>query len=1019
MEVLNQTYFHFAPIVGRLNFLGHSLTVIIKGTFDLKPGQTATRSEEQLFPTGDEFFPDDVDMQGSCRHESDFAYFKPKADLLLSGHCHSPNGKPVPACQVKFQVGTHEKTLNVFGDRQWKRTFGARTISDPEPFTQMELKYENSFGGQGYKKNPVGKGFSKQDSEDGEKVRFLPNIEDPQNIMGSPRSRPQPAGFGPLGKMWEQRSSRMGNYKGKYLEERWPWFPQDFDWSHFNAAAPDMQVEGYLRGDETLSFENLHPDKPEYKSNLPGLRARCFVNTSNESESEEDRLNEIPLNLDTLWVDMDTEKLVLAWRGWIDVLSEDYEEIKHVFIMSEPVDKAVQTVEHCRQKFLAALVDYEKEWEMTPEEPESLDDSEQAEEVQAPETVEAPIAEPDELAEDEAKEKAREALIKKFEAQTAVILSQAGIDMDALPPEVRQKTLEKQAGIIGKLTEDDPSKIRAMEEAELETQMKDSFSQMGVDIDNPPPVSAKAKAEQARFMKALGIDPAMFNQNPQLGKLLVAMPALLPKMGVDPEDLSPVIAEAKKQQEKLFKRLGIEMEGEDEPALKDREPETVLTREIVEERAALGESFAGEDLKDLDLSDLDLQGLDFTQTSFVGASLIRTNLAGAVLLDVNLKGVDLNGASLGEANLEGADLSGTNMEKVDLTSANLTRSYSKGARLTDAKLTEANLEHADFAGSNLVGANLTGSRLANANLTQCKLQGAKMSGVDASEADMTAANLAESDISESNLSGANLTEADLQGADLTGATLTNATLSKANLGKACLKEADFTEADLSESVLNKAALNDAIFEKANLKSAVLEEVEAVDANFSEADLTSAKLSKSDFSGADFSKSILNEADFRETKLQDASVDGSVGLKVNFNKADLTRLRASEGCDFTESTFRESNGFESIWHDAVLKDADFSLSKMEGADFTKAILQSADFSAADMKHTRFMKADLKLAKLMYMNLFEGSFEKADLTEADLSASNFYGAEFLDAVLDRTKLDGANVKMTKLAGKVKKQ
>ena len=49
----------------------------------------------------------------------------------------------------------------------------------------------------------------------------------------------------------------------------------------------------------------------------------------------------------------------------------------------------------------------------------------------------------------------------------------------------------------------------------------------------------------------------------------------------------------------------------------------------------------------------------------------------------------------------------------------------------------------------------------------------------------------------------------------------------------------------------------------------------------------------------------------------------------------------------------------------------------------------------------------------------SFEKTDLTEADLSGSNFYGAEFLDAVLVRTKLDGANVKMTKLAGNSKKQ
>ncbi|UCF82173.1 MAG: DUF2169 domain-containing protein, partial [Desulfobacteraceae bacterium] len=344
MDAINLTSFHFAPIIGRLNFPGHSLTMIIKGTFDLNPESNATPAEEQLFPTGDELYPDDVDMHGSCRYESDFAYFKPKADLLLSGHCHSPNGKPVPACQVKFQVGTHEKTLNVFGDRQWKRTFGARTISDPEPFTQMELKYENSFGGQGHKKNPVGKGFSKQETEEGKKVRFLPNIENPQNMIGSPRSRPEPAGFGPLGKMWEQRSSRMGTYKGKYLEERWPWFPQDFDWGHYNAAPPDMQVEGYLQGDEALFFENLHPENPKYRTNLPALRARCFVSIPAESESEEDRFNEIQLNLDTLWVDMDNEKLVLVWRGWMEVLSEDYEEIQHIFIMSEPVDKPPQTV---------------------------------------------------------------------------------------------------------------------------------------------------------------------------------------------------------------------------------------------------------------------------------------------------------------------------------------------------------------------------------------------------------------------------------------------------------------------------------------------------------------------------------------------------------------------------------------------------------------------------------------------------------------------------------------------------
>ena len=83
MEPVNQTPFHYGPIAGRLNFPGHSLTLIVKGTFDLKPGQAATTSEEQLFLAGDEFYPDDDEMEGSTRYEADFAYFKPRADLLL------------------------------------------------------------------------------------------------------------------------------------------------------------------------------------------------------------------------------------------------------------------------------------------------------------------------------------------------------------------------------------------------------------------------------------------------------------------------------------------------------------------------------------------------------------------------------------------------------------------------------------------------------------------------------------------------------------------------------------------------------------------------------------------------------------------------------------------------------------------------------------------------------------------------------------------------------------------------
>jgi len=349
LEPINQTPFHYGPIAGRLNFPGHSLTLIVKGTFDLKPDQTATPSEEQLFLAGDEFYLDDDEMQGSPRYEADFAYFKPRADLLLVGKCHAPRGKPIPACQVTFRVGEKSRSLAVFGDRYWKRNaLGVQTITEPEPFTEMELRYENSFGGQDYKYNPVGKGHRKEETNAGKNMRLLPNVEAPDSLIDSPRSRPQPAGFGPLGRMWEQRFSRMGTYKGKWLEERWPWFPTDFDWGHFNAAPPEMQLEGYLRGDEALYFQNLHPEQARYQSRLPGLRVRCFVNTATEVETDQARFDEVSMVLDTLWIDMDAQKLVLVWRGWTEVLSEDYEEVRHVFIMSEPLEAAAQPVKQCR-----------------------------------------------------------------------------------------------------------------------------------------------------------------------------------------------------------------------------------------------------------------------------------------------------------------------------------------------------------------------------------------------------------------------------------------------------------------------------------------------------------------------------------------------------------------------------------------------------------------------------------------------------------------------------------------------
>ncbi len=835
MKVVNRTPFQFAPFAGRLTFPGATLTLIVKGTFDLANGGTATPAEEQQHVTGDLFHPDDPDMAGSCRYESDFAYFKPRADLLLAGSCHTPGGRPAQECMVTFQVGDRSRRLLVSGDRFWVGPPGLRTISDPEPFTRMELRFENSYGGNGFQANPVGKGYRSQ-------ARALPNIEDPDRLIDSPGSRSGPSGFGPLGRTWEERAAMLGTYKGRWAEERWPWFPEDFDYAHFNAAPRSMQVEGYLRGDENLHFENLHPEHARYSARLPGLRVRCFLHDRVTDQEEETRFREVPLGLDTLWADMDAEKLVLVWRGWTEVRSDDFEEVQHVFLMAESVHTPPTSIELCHELFLATLAQAQPRVEETPEPP--------AEEP-IPESGPAPSDLPAGSA----------GLRKEVEAQVDALLARAGIRLDTLPPQARETARMERNRILDAVTDADPARARAREMEAARLRMSEALARVGIDPNHLPPVSEAAAREQARLLREMGVeDVDRVFRNPTVAGFLSIMAALLPKVGIDPEDLTPLIAQAKKHRAQT-EPPGGEAEGPAEAPPEGEGPRP-WTRERVAERAARGGSFAGEDLRELDLSHLELKGIDFS------------------------------------------------------------------------------------------------------------------------------------------------------GADLSGAVLAEADLTTARLSQACLAGADLTRAKLPGAVLTGAKLANAVFVDAEMAGAVLDRVQAAGALFVAADLAGARLTDSDFPGADFSRGTLSGTDFSASNLTDAFIEGAVCADATFEEADLTRLRASEGTDFSGSSFVKSWGPESIWGKANLAGADFSFARMEGASFMGAILKNADLHAADMKRARFIKADLEGARLVEMNLFEGSMEKANLTEADLTGSNMYGVEFHGAVLSGATLTGTNLRMTTL-------
>lgn len=139
--------------------------------------------------------------------------------------------------------------------------------------------------------------------------------------------------LGPVPPGAPERQRLTGRYDDLWLRERWPWFPTDFDWGYFNAAPRDQQIDGHLRGDEALTLHHLVPGQPLLRTRLPGLRMRCVVTLC--AGEDQLRYRDVPMRLDTLWIDADAARLVLVWRGMTRILTPRMREVQRVVIVSE------------------------------------------------------------------------------------------------------------------------------------------------------------------------------------------------------------------------------------------------------------------------------------------------------------------------------------------------------------------------------------------------------------------------------------------------------------------------------------------------------------------------------------------------------------------------------------------------------------------------------------------------------------------------------------------------------------
>ncbi|WP_437569377.1 DUF2169 family type VI secretion system accessory protein [Sorangium sp. So ce542] len=934
---------------------------------------------------------------------------KTRGELLVTGRCYPPGRVARPASSVRVQLGSIDKSLYVVGDRTW----GMLGMSAPAPFTEMPVTWRNAFGGDGFAKNPLGKGY-------GDKSAALPNIESPRHLIHARGDRPAPAGLDGYDVTWPQRFSKIGTHDAAWRNECFPGFARDMDPTMFNMAPDDQQIDGFFRGDETFVVENMHPDKPRLEGALPGVASRCFVCLKTRDGVE---IREPAMKLDTVRLFPHRERGVVLFRGGVEIAEDDARDVVAVLVACEAMGAPRP----------AALYHEYLTSRLGPRNPELPDDEDDVL-MPEPEDPEAPPLPDDKLSGLASRLRRQGFLggtpdrsVRRAAAAAAGAVAagarEAGAESD---PDIEEIEAELRAMGI------DPERLDAAadedaaepawdypegEDDEESLAWSESEAEAGVDHEADPASIEPAAATTIADTDDDAEDADALRQHEELAEWAKKR---LRDQGFEPEadfsrqgpteDPEP-LDDSEEALVRLVEgkaRAAVHMHGVDVGALlaKARQHASERPSEItvsqVRERARQtleSEGVTPEKTEEL-LSGLDWRALEEGTRADDDADLDGDDdafdeapAAAHALPD------EPGGAPLPEDEGWGDEPPGDEdfklAEELDKRASFSETWGEDGPRLAHLLPASAALDgeealrlRREVEAGHKEGRSFAGCDLSGADLSHLDLE-----GIDLSGAVLESAFLTGSILRRANLTGAVLAHANLVGADLAGAKLGGA-----NLGAACLRDVkagggvDFggavlAKADLWGADLSGANLSGADLSEANLCDANLEDVVAEKATFQNVDLTEARLAGARLSGCTFNEVNVTEVDFTGVDLSSATFIAAEGDGAIFRGAVAKDLAIVKGSSFAG--------------------ADFGGATLAGANLMGTRLHGSNFADADLRGALLNEADLTEAKLYRANLVEAMLMRADLTRASLHAADLRESVMNDACVRGASFEKANL------------
>ncbi|WP_437876769.1 DUF2169 domain-containing protein [Sorangium sp. So ce513] len=973
---------------------------------------------------------------------------KIRGELLVTGRCYPPGRVARPASSVRVQLGPIDKSLYIIGDRTW----GLLGMSDPVPFTEMPVTWRNAFGGEGFARNPLGKGH-------GDRSAALPNIESPRHLIRGRGDRPAPAGFDGYDITWPQRFSKIGTCDAAWRDKCFPGFARDMDPTLFNMAPDDQQIDGFFRGDEAFVVENMHPDKPRIEGALPGIASRCFVCLRTSDGVE---IREPAMKLDTVRLFPHRERGIVFFRGGVEIAEDDAKDVVAVLVACEAMG-APRPAAYYHEYLTPRL------GPRSPDLPDDEDDVLMPE----PEDPEAPPLPDDKLSGFASKLRRqgflggtpgravqRAAAIAAGAgaagvheagadedadvALTEAELAEMGIDPAHLAAADDEGEPERGTGFLEGTEEDDEEGLAW---SDAETSADDQAGDH--DEADPEPIASSAAAmtpdaaedaEEAeglrqeneltgwaeKRLREQGFDPEVYlsqqgpaedpeplDESEEALVSLVESQLTRPVSKRDGVDVGALLAASRRSAaeqrgevsvSQVRERLRRTMESEGVAQDKAEDVLSALDWQTLEDetRAAAREADLHDDTRGEVPEVARFQpeepgGDTFAEDEAPGGDAFAEDEAqgGELAEDEALEfaeGLDEKASFRAEWGEEGRLLA-------HLLPASMRLDGEEALRLRH----EVEAGHKD--GRSFAGCDLTGADLSHLDLEGIDLSGALLESAFLTGSNLRKANLAGAILAHASLEGADLSEARLDGANLGSACLRDVkALGGVDLGEAVLVKADLWGADLSGATLTGADLSEA-----NLRDTSLEGVVAEKATFQNVDLTGARLLGARLSGATFNEVNVTEVDFTGVDLSSAIFIAAEGDGAVFRNAMARDLASVKGSSFAGADFRG----------ATLTGANFMGTRLRGSDFSDADLRGALLNEADLAEATLDGASLVEAMLIRTNLTGASLYAADLRQSVMNHACVRGAVFERANLfgvcadrmvgdDDTTFEGANLK-----------